>query len=277
MVTNPLRVSMTVELRTPDQIAKMRIAGRMAAEVLELIGEYVVPGVSTEELDRICHEHIVNIQKAIPACLGYRGFPKSICTSVNQVVCHGIPADKKILKAGDIINIDVTVIKDGWYGDTSKMYCVGAVPSHAQRLIQISQECLYKGIELVRPGVRLGDIGHAIQTHAEANYYSVVRDYCGHGIGDEFHQEPQVLHYGRPGTGLELLEGMTFTIEPMINAGKHGTKLKRDGWTVETQDGRLSSQWEHTMLVTADDVEVFTARSEEAFTARNEEASNAQN
>ncbi|MDG1485009.1 MAG: type I methionyl aminopeptidase [Porticoccaceae bacterium] len=276
---------MTVELRTPDQIAKMRIAGRMAAEVLELIGEYVVPGVSTEELDRICHEHIVNIQKAIPACLGYRGFPKSICTSVNQVVCHGIPADKKILKAGDIINIDVTVIKDGWYGDTSKMYCVGAVPSHAQRLIQISQECLYKGIELVRPGVRLGDIGHAIQTHAEANYYSVVRDYCGHGIGDEFHQEPQVLHYGRPGTGLELLEGMTFTIEPMINAGKHGTKLKRDGWTVETQDGRLSSQWEHTMLVTADGVEVFTARSEEAFTARseeaftarNEEASNAQN
>jgi len=284
---------MTIELRTPDQIAKMRIAGRMAAEVLELIGEYVVPGVSTEELDRICHEHIVNIQKAIPACLGYRGFPKSICTSVNQVVCHGIPADKKILKAGDIINIDVTVIKDGWYGDTSKMYCVGAVPSHAQRLIQISQECLYKGIELVRPGVRLGDIGHAIQTHAEANYYSVVRDYCGHGIGDEFHQEPQVLHYGRPGTGLELLEGMTFTIEPMINAGKHGTKLKRDGWTVETQDGRLSSQWEHTMLVTADGVEVFTARSEEvftarseeaftarseeAFTARNEEASNAQN
>ena len=276
---------MTVELRTPDQIAKMRIAGRMAAEVLELIGEYVVPGVSTEELDRICHEHIVNIQKAIPACLGYRGFPKSICTSVNQVVCHGIPADKKILKAGDIINIDVTVIKDGWYGDTSKMYCVGAVPSHAQRLIQISQECLYNGIELVRPGVRLGDIGHAIQTHAEANYYSVVRDYCGHGIGDEFHQEPQVLHYGRPGTGLELLEGMTFTIEPMINAGKHGTKLKRDGWTVETQDGRLSSQWEHTMLVTADGVEVFTARSEEAFTARseeaftarNEEASNAQN
>ena len=263
---------MTIELRTPDQIAKMRIAGRMAAEVLELIGEYVVPGVSTEELDRICHEHIVNIQKAIPACLGYRGFPKSICTSVNQVVCHGIPAEKKILKAGDIINIDVTVIKDGWYGDTSKMYCVGAVPSHAQRLIQISQECLYKGIELVRPGVRLGDIGHAIQTHAEANYYSVVRDYCGHGIGDEFHQEPQVLHYGRPGTGLELLEGMTFTIEPMINAGKHGTKLKRDGWTVETQDGRLSSQWEHTMLVTADGVEVFTARSEEVFTARSEEA-----
>ncbi|CAI8284375.1 type I methionyl aminopeptidase [Porticoccaceae bacterium] len=256
---------MTVELRTPDQIAKMRVAGRLAAEVLELIGEYVVPGVTTEELDRICHEHIVNVQKSIPACLGYRGFPKSVCTSVNQVVCHGIPADKKILKNGDIINIDVTVIKDGWYGDTSKMYQVGTVASHAERLIKVSQECMYKGIEMVRPGVRLGDIGHAIQTHAEANYYSVVRDYCGHGIGPEFHQEPQILHYGRPGTGLELLEGMTFTIEPMINAGKHQTKLKRDGWTVETLDGRLSSQWEHTMLVTADGVEVFTARGEESF------------
>ena len=256
---------MTVELRTPDQIAKMRVAGRLAAEVLELIGEYVVPGVTTEELDRICHEHIVNVQKSIPACLGYRGFPKSVCTSVNQVVCHGIPADKKILKNGDIINIDVTVIKDGWYGDTSKMYQVGTVASHAERLIKVSQECMYKGIEMVRPGVRLGDIGHAIQTHAEANDYSVVRDYCGHGIGPEFHQEPQILHYGRPGTGLELLEGMTFTIEPMINAGKHQTKLKRDGWTVETLDGRLSSQWEHTMLVTADGVEVFTARGEESF------------
>lgn len=256
---------MTVELRTPDQIAKMRVAGRLAAEVLDLIGEYVVPGVTTEELDRICHEHIVNVQKSIPACLGYRGFPKSVCTSVNQVVCHGIPADKKILKNGDIINIDVTVIKDGWYGDTSKMYQVGTVASHAERLIKVSQECMYKGIEMVRPGVRLGDIGHVIQTHAEANYYSVVRDYCGHGIGPEFHQEPQILHYGRPGTGLELLEGMTFTIEPMINAGKHQTKLKRDGWTVETLDGRLSSQWEHTMLVTADGVEVFTARGEESF------------
>ena len=256
---------MTVELRTPDQIAKMRIAGRLAAEVLELIGDYVEPGVTTEELDRICHEHIVNIQKAIPACLGYRGFPKSICTSVNQVVCHGIPAEKKVLKSGDIVNIDVTVIKDGWYGDTSKMYTVGKAASHAERLIRVSQECLYKGIEMVRPGVRLGDIGHVIQSHAEANYYSVVRDYCGHGIGPEFHQEPQILHYGRPDTGLELVEGMTFTIEPMVNAGKHQTKLKSDGWTVETKDGRLSSQWEHTMLVTADGVEVFTARGEESF------------
>ena len=187
---------MTIQLRSTDDLAKMREAGRLAAEVLELIGEYVVPGVSTEELDRICHDHIVNVQKAIPACLGYRGFPKSICTSVNQVVCHGIPSEKKILKNGDIINIDVTVIKDGWYGDTSKMYVVGTAAPHAERLIEITQECLYKAIDLVAPGVRLGDIGHLIQTHAEANYYSVVRDYCGHGIGMEFHEEPQVLHYG---------------------------------------------------------------------------------
>ena len=260
-----VEITMTVKLRTAEQIAKMRVAGRLAAEVLELIGEHVVAGISTEELDRICYEHIVNVQKAIPACLGYRGFPKSICTSVNQVVCHGIPAEKKILKNGDIINIDVTVIKDGWYGDTSKMYSVGKVAEHAQRLIKVSQECLYKGIEMVRPGARLGDIGHVIQAHAEANYYSVVRDYCGHGIGSEFHEEPQVLHYGKPGTGLELKEGMTFTIEPMVNAGKFATKLKRDGWTVETKDGRLSSQWEHTMLVTSDGVEVFTARHDEKF------------
>ena len=256
---------MTVELRTPEQIVKMREAGRLAAEILELIGEYVVPGVTTEALDRICHDHIVNVQKAIPACLGYRGFPKSVCTSVNHVVCHGIPSDKKVLKNGDIGNIDVTVIKDGWYGDTSKMYCVGNVATHAERLIKVSQECMYKAIEIVRPGIRLGDIGHVIQTHAEANYYSVVRDYCGHGIGPEFHQEPQILHYGKPGTGMELKEGMSFTIEPMINAGKYTTKLKRDGWTVETSDGRLSSQWEHTMVVTNTGVEVLTARQEESF------------
>ncbi|MDG1079686.1 MAG: type I methionyl aminopeptidase, partial [Porticoccaceae bacterium] len=192
---------MSIQLRSADDIAKMRVAGRLAAEVLELIGQYVVPGVSTKELDKICHDHIVDVQKAIPACLGYRGFPKSVCTSVNQVVCHGIPSEKKILKNGDIINIDVTVIKDGWYGDTSKMYTVGDVAPHAQRLIDISQECLYKAIDMVRPGIRLGDIGHVIQTHAEANYYSVVRDYCGHGIGMEFHEEPQVLHYGKPDTG----------------------------------------------------------------------------
>ena len=256
---------MTIQLRSAEDIAKMREAGRLAAEVLELIGEYVVPGVSTEELDRICHDHIVNVQKAIPACLGYRGFPKSVCTSVNHVVCHGIPAEKKILKNGDIINIDVTVIKDGWHGDTSKMFAVGAVPAHAQRLIDISQECLYLAIDMVKPGARLGDIGHHIQKHAEANYYSVVRDYCGHGIGLEFHEEPQILHYGTPNTGLELREGMTFTIEPMVNAGKHSTKLKSDGWTVETRDGRLSSQWEHTLAVTSNGVEVLTARSEEPY------------
>ncbi|MDC0088418.1 type I methionyl aminopeptidase [Porticoccaceae bacterium] len=256
---------MTIQLRSADDLAKMREAGRLAAEVLELIGDYVVPGVSTEKLDSICHDHIVNVQKAIPACLGYRGFPKSVCTSVNQVVCHGIPSEKKILKSGDIINIDVTVIKDGWYGDTSKMYTVGSVAAHAQRLIDVSQECLYKAIDLVKPGIRLGDIGHLIQTHAEANYYSVVRDYCGHGIGMEFHEEPQVLHYGTPNTGLVLAEGMTFTIEPMVNAGKHGTKLKSDGWTVETRDGRLTSQWEHTLAVTSDGVEVLTARHEEHY------------
>ncbi|UVW34069.1 type I methionyl aminopeptidase [SAR92 clade bacterium H455] len=256
---------MTIQLRSADDIAKMRVAGRLAAEVLELIGQYVVPGVSTEELDKICHDHIVDVQQAIPACLGYRGFPKSVCTSVNQVVCHGIPSEKKVLKNGDIINIDVTVIKDGWYGDTSKMYTVGDVAPHAQRLIDISQECLYKAIDMVRPGIRLGDIGHVIQTHAEANYYSVVRDYCGHGIGMEFHEEPQVLHYGKPDTGLVLEEGMTFTIEPMVNAGKYSTKMKSDGWTVETRDGRLSSQWEHTMVVTSTGVEVLTARSEEPY------------
>ncbi|GLS27990.1 type I methionyl aminopeptidase [Marinibactrum halimedae] len=254
-----------ITLKTPEDIEKMRIAGRMAAEVLEMIGDYVKPGVTTAELDRICHEHIVNEQKAIPACLGYKGFPKSICTSVNHVVCHGIPSEKKILKEGDIVNIDVTVIFDGYHGDTSKMYFVGKVAPHAHRLVNITQECLYKGIELVKPGARLGDIGHVIQQHAEKNYYTIVREYCGHGIGTVFHEEPQVLHYGRPGTGLELKEGMTFTIEPMVNAGKASTKLKKDGWTVETKDGRLSAQWEHTLAVTADGVEVLTARNEESF------------
>lgn len=256
---------MTVKIRTPEQIEKMRIAGRMAAEVLEMIGEHVVPGVTTAELDRICHEHIVNVQKAIPACLNYNGFPKSVCTSVNHVICHGIPSEKKVLKNGDIINIDVTVIYDGWFGDTSKMYTVGEVAPHAQRLIDITQECLYKGIELVKPGCRLGDIGHVIQQHAEKNYYSVVREYCGHGIGDTFHEEPQILHYGKPNTGFELKEGMTFTIEPMINAGKAATKLLKDGWTVETKDKRLSAQWEHTLAVTSNGVEVLTKRPDEPF------------
>jgi methionyl aminopeptidase len=256
---------MSVSIKTPADIEKMRVAGRMAAEVLEMIEPYVVAGVTTAELDKRCHDHIVEVQNAIPACLDYRGFPKSVCTSVNHVICHGIPSEKKVLKNGDIINIDVTVIYDGYHGDTSKMYFVGDVAPHAKRLVEITQECLYKGIELVKPGCRLGDIGAVIQQHAEANYYSVVREYCGHGIGTVFHEEPQVLHYGRAGTGLELKEGMTFTIEPMINAGKSQTKLKRDGWTVETKDGRLSAQWEHTLAVTADGVEVLTKRTEEPF------------
>ncbi len=256
---------MPVEIMAPEQVEKMRVAGRLASEVLEMIGEHVVPGISTGELDRICHNYIVDVQKAIPAPLNYKGFPKSICTSLNHVICHGIPSDKKILKSGDILNIDVTVIKDGYYGDTSKMFLVGKTPSHAERLVRITRECLFKGIEQVRPGARLGDIGHAVQTHAEQNYYSVVREYCGHGIGTQFHQEPQVLHFGKPGTGMELRPGMTFTIEPMINAGKRHTKLKSDGWTVETRDGRLSAQWEHTLLVTDDGVEVLTLRGEEDF------------
>lgn len=256
---------MTVTIKTAEQIEKMRVAGRMAAEVLEMIEEHVQPGVSTEELDNLCHRHITEKQRAIPACLNYKGFPKSICTSVNQVICHGIPSPKKILKNGDIINIDVTVIYRGYHGDTSKMYFVGDVSPHAKRLVKVTQECLYRGIALVKPGAQLGDIGHTIQSYAEANHYSVVREYCGHGIGDHFHEDPQVLHYGSPRTGIQLVEGMTFTIEPMINAGSPKTKLKRDGWTVETKDGRLSAQWEHTLLVTAQGVEVLTARREEVF------------
>jgi methionyl aminopeptidase len=256
---------MAVNLKTVAELEKMRVAGRLAAEVLEMIEPFVVAGVTTAELDQICHDHIVNVQQAIPAPLNYRGFPKSICSSINQVVCHGIPSEKKALKNGDIVNLDITVIKDGYFGDTSKMFCVGQVADHAKRLIQVSQESLYKAIKLVKPGARLGDIGHVIQQYAESNHYSVVRDYCGHGIGTEFHQEPQVLHFGRPNTGLELKEGMTFTIEPMLNAGRHHTKLKKDGWTVETRDGRLSAQWEHTLAVTATGVEVLTARNEEDF------------
>ncbi len=256
---------MSITIKTPEEIEKMRVAGRLAAEVLEMIAPFVKPGVTTEELNTICHDYMVNEQKVIPAPLDYHGFPKSICTSVNHVVCHGIP-NAKPLKNGDIINIDITVIKDGYHGDTSQMFYVGSVLPHAQRLCEITQECLYKGMELVRPGARLGDIGHVIQQHAESNHYSVVREYCGHGIGIGFHEDPQVVHYGKPGTGVELLEGMCFTIEPMINAGKRHVKLlKRDGWTVETVDKRLSAQWEHTILVTADGYEALTKRKDEAF------------
>ncbi len=242
----------------------MRTAGQLAADVLEMIEPYVQPGITTGELDRICHEYIVNVQNAIPAPLNYRGFPKSICTSINDVICHGIPSEKKILKAGDIINIDVTVIKDGYHGDTSIMVGVGNIAKHAERLIQVSQECLYLALDIVRPGTTLGDIGAVIQEHAEKNHYSVVREYCGHGIGTTFHEDPQVLHYGQRGEGLVLKEGMTFTIEPMINAGKRHTRLSKfDGWTVTTKDGRLSSQWEHTIGVSAKGCEIFTLRSNE--------------
>lgn len=257
---------MGVVLKTAEDIEKMRVAGAMAAEVLEMIEPYVQPGVSTGELDRLCHDYITQQLDAIPAPLNYKGFPKSICTSVNQVVCHGIPSEKRILKQGDIVNIDVTVIKDSWHGDTSKMFAVGAVSPHAKKLMQVTQECLYLGIEAVKPGTTLGDIGHLIYQHANKHHYSVVKEYCGHGIGTVFHEEPQVLHYGKPGDGLVLEEGMTFTIEPMLNLGKRHVKLNRhDGWTVETKDGRLSAQWEHTMAVTATGVDVLTARSEEQF------------
>ena len=255
---------MTVTIKTPAEIEKMRIAGRLAAEVLEMIGEHVKPGVTTDQLNTICHDYIVNVQQAIPAPLNYKGFPKSICTSINHVVCHGIPNEKP-LKDGDVLNIDVTVIKDGYHGDTSKMYMVGKVSEWAEKLARITQECMYKGIELVKPGVRLGDIGEVIQKHAEKNGYSVVREYCGHGIGAVFHEEPQVLHYGRAGTGMELKEGMTFTIEPMINQGKADTKVLGDGWTAITKDRKLSAQWEHTILVTATGYEIFTLRQDDTL------------
>ncbi|MYF00547.1 MAG: type I methionyl aminopeptidase [Gammaproteobacteria bacterium] len=255
---------MEIHLKSPVEIDKMRVAGRLAAEVLEMIGEHVQPGVSTGELDRICHRHIVDKQDAIPAPLNYKGFPKSICTSVNHVVCHGIPSDGKILKNGDIINIDITVIKDGYHGDTSKMFLVGKAKEHARRLVRVTRECLFKGIEAARPGNRLGDIGHVIQQHGEANHYGIVREYCGHGIGRGFHEDPQVLHYGAPGTGVELRPGMTFTIEPMLNAGSRHTRLSsKDGWTVTTRDRRLSAQWEHTIAILDDGCEVLTLRDEE--------------
>lgn len=253
---------MTATIKSAEEQAKMRVAGRLAGEVLEMIGPHIVPGITTGELDRICHEYITQQQQAIPAPLNYRGFPKSICTSVNHVVCHGIPGDKK-LKTGDIANVDVTVIKDGYHGDTSKMFYVGAPSVLARRLVETTYEALWLGIGLVRPGVRLGDIGHAIQQFAEKRGYSIVEEYCGHGIGREFHEDPQVLHYGEPGTGMELVPGMTFTIEPMINAGKRHVKLLPDGWTVVTKDHGLSAQWEHTLLVTGDGCEVLTLRTEE--------------
>ncbi len=250
---------MAVHIKTPEEIEKMRIAGRLAAEVLEMIAPHVQPGVTTGELDRICHDYIVEEQQAIPAPLNYHGFPKSICTSVNHQVCHGIPGDKA-LKKGDVVNIDITVIKNGYHGDTSQMFFVGEASVKAERLVRVAREAMITGIRMVRPGIHLGDIGHAIQEYAEKHRYSVVREYCGHGIGQQFHEDPQVLHYGEPGTGIVLEAGMTFTIEPMINAGKRFVKLLPDNWTVITKDRTLSAQWEHTILVTETGYEVLTLR-----------------
>lgn len=253
---------MSIIIKTESEIEKMRIAGKLAAEVLEMIEPYVVPGVTTEQLNKLCHDYIVDVQQAIPAPLNYHGFPKSICTSVNHTVCHGIPSEKK-LKSGDIVNIDITVIKDEYHGDTSKMFCVGEVSQHAKRLIKITREAMFLGIEQVKAGAALGDIGHAIQKHAETHRYSVVRDFCGHGVGKKFHEEPQVLHYGKPGTGMVLDAGMIITIEPMINLGKRDVKVLADGWTAITKDRSLSAQFEHTLLVTANGYEILTLRKEE--------------
>lgn len=248
---------MAVHIKSPDEIEHMRRVGRLAADVLTMITPWVKPGISTDELNSLCHDYIVNQQQAIPAPLNYHGFPKSICTSVNHVVCHGIP-DEQRLEDGDIINIDVTVIKDEFHGDTSKMFLVGEVSDAARRLVDVARECLFLGIECVKPGAHVGDIGQVIQTHAEQQGYSVVRDYCGHGIGRVFHEEPQILHFGTAGMGALLLPGMTFTIEPMINLGKYHTRLLADKWTVVTRDRSLSAQWEHTVLVTEDGVEILT-------------------
>ena len=253
---------MTTKIKTPEEIAKIRVACRLASDVLTMIEPHIQIGVTTLELDKICHEYIVDVQKAHPAPLNYKGYPNSICTSLNHVICHGIPSDRK-LKNGDILNIDVTVLKDGYYGDTSKMFIIGKASIMAERLVRVSKECLYLGIETVKPGGRLGDIGAAIQKHAERNHYSVVRDYCGHGIGSGFHEDPQVLHFGVANTGEELKPGMVFTIEPMINAGKHHIRILADNWTAVTKDHSLSAQWEHTLLVTETGHEILTKWPEE--------------
>ena len=251
---------MSITFKSPEEIERMRVAGRLACQVLDMIAPHVTQGITTGELDQICHAYIVGNLDAVPAPLNYRGFPRSICTSVNHVVCHGIPGDKK-LKNGDIINIDITVIKDEFHGDTSRMFFVGEPSVRARRLTTICYEAMIKGIDSVRPGTRLGDIGYIIQRHAESHGFSVVREYCGHGIGRGFHEDPQVLHYGSPGTGIELAPGMAFTIEPMINAGRPETRLLADGWTVVTRDHSLSAQWEHTVAVTDDGVEILTQNS----------------
>jgi methionyl aminopeptidase len=248
---------MQVKPKSLEDQEKLRISGRLAADVLDMIGTHIRPGVSTDALDAVCNDYIVNVQKTVPANVGYRGFPKTVCTSVNHVVCHGIPNDR-VLKTGDIINIDVAIIKDGFHGDTSRMYYVGKPPVMAQRLTETCFEAMMCGIEAVKPGAQLGDVGHAIQAHTEAAGFTVVREYCGHGIGRIYHEDPQVLHYGEPGTGIELKEGMVFTVEPMINAGKRHTRLMPDGWTVVTKDHSLSAQWEHMVLVTSSGREILT-------------------
>lgn len=253
---------MSITIKSEAEIEKMRVAGRLAAEVLEMLVPHVVPGVTTDELDLLCHNYIVDVQQAVPAPLNYHGFPKSICTSINHQVCHGIPNNKK-LKSGDIVNIDITVIKDDYHGDTSMMFCVGEVSPFAHRLVKVAQEAMYLGIQQVKPGATLGDIGHAIQKHAESNRYSIVREFCGHGIGKSFHEEPQVLHYGKPGSGISLDPGMVITIEPMVNLGKRHVKVLSDGWTVVTKDRSLSAQWEHTVLVTETGHEILTLRQDE--------------
>lgn len=252
-------------IKSPDQIEKMRIAGRFTAQVLEALSKIIQPGMTTMDIDTFCEDYIRNTLHAIPGSKGQYGYPYSVNTSLNHVICHGMPSSKQMLKNGDIVNVDITVIHEGYYGDSSKMFCIGPVASHAQRLVDVTQECLYHGIRIVKPGATLGDIGHAIQSHAVKNNYSVVREYCGHGIGLKMHEDPQVMHYGKPGTGDVLQEGMTFTIEPMINQGRaEVTHLKKDGWSIAlTKDRKLSAQWEHTLLVTATGVEVLTLREEE--------------
>ncbi|MDF7667722.1 type I methionyl aminopeptidase [Orbaceae bacterium ESL0727] len=256
---------MSIKLKTPEQIEKMRIAGKLAAEVLEIVEPFVKPGITTGELDKICYDHIVNVQKAIPANIGYHGYKHTSCISINDVVCHGIPSFEKKIKDGDILNIDVTVIKDGYHGDTSKMYIAGKPTITGKKLCEVTQGCLYAAIEIIRPGIRLKEIGKTIQKYVESFGFSSVREYCGHGIGEVYHDEPQVLHYNADDEGVILKPGMTFTIEPMVNTGDWHTRTMKDGWTVKTKDHGLSAQYEHTILVTDNGVEVLTLRNNEDF------------
>lgn len=258
-------------IKTPTEIEKMRVAGRLTAQVLEALGDIMKPGITTMQVDEFCEDYIRNTLHAIPGSKGQYGYPYSVNTSLNHVICHGMPSAKQVLKQGDILNVDITVIYEGYFGDSSKMFCIGTVPTHAQRLVDVTQECLYKGILAVKPKATLGDIGHAVQTHALKNHYSVVREYCGHGIGTKMHEDPQVMHYGTPGTGMVLEEGMTFTIEPMINQGRPEVKhLTKDGWSIAvTKDRKLSAQWEHTLLVTPTGVEILTLRQEEKIISNN--------